>query len=253
MLPSSPKTQKPLPLPDKPSIAVLPFQNMSGDPEQEYFADGIVEDIITALSHFNMLFVISRTSSFIYKGKSIDIKKVGQELGVRYVVEGSVRRAANKIRITGQLIDASTSMHLWADHFDGMLDDIFDLQDQVTTNVVAAIAPKVRQAEMDRARRKPNGNLDAYDQYLRALSEYYKRTRDGTDLALSLLTRAITEDPEFACAWGLAAMCYQRRKVNGWFADPKKEMAEAERLARRAAELGEGDADALSWSAMTRA
>ena len=145
------ETSQPLALPDKPSIAVLPFQNMSGDPEQEYFADGMVEDIITALPRFKLLFVIACNSSFTYKGKPIDIKPVGRELGVRYVLEGSVRRAGNKVRITGQLIDASTGTHLWADHFDGILEDIFDLQDRVTGSVVAAIAPKVQQAELERS------------------------------------------------------------------------------------------------------
>jgi adenylate cyclase len=147
-----------LALPDKPSIAVLPFTNMSGDAEQEYFADGMVEDIITALSRMTWLFVIARNSSFTYKGKAVDIKQVGRELGVRYVLEGSVRKAGNKVRITGQLIDASTGTHLWADRFDGSLEDIFDLQDEVTTNVIGAISPKLEQAEIERAKRKPTEN-----------------------------------------------------------------------------------------------
>ena len=168
--PTTPAPTSPaLALPDKPSIAVLPFQNMSGDPEQEYFADGIVEDIITALSRFKSLFVIARNSSFTYKGKAVDIKQVGRELGVRYVLEGSVRKAASKVRITGQLIDATTGAHLWADRFDGPLEEIFDLQDHVTSSVVGAIAPKLDQAEMERAKRKPTENLDAYDHYLRGL------------------------------------------------------------------------------------
>ena len=156
-----------LSLPDKPSIAVLPFQNMSGDPEQEYFADGIVEDIITALSRFRQLFVIARNSSFVYKGVAVDVKQVSRDLGVRYVLEGSVRKAANRIRITAQLIDASTGMHLWAERFDGGLEDIFDLQDRVTARVVGEIAPKLEQAEIERAKRKPTDSLDAYDYYLR--------------------------------------------------------------------------------------
>lgn len=167
---------KPLPLPDKPSIAVLPFQNMSGSPEQEYFADGMVEDIITALSRFGALFVIARNSSFTYKGKAVDIKQVGRELGVRYVLEGSVRKAANRVRITGQLIDATTGSHLWADRFDGTLDDVFDLQDQVAVSVVSAIAPKLEQVEIERAKRKPIESLDAYDLYLRALSQVHRMT-----------------------------------------------------------------------------
>ena len=162
--PAPARTRAPaLALPDKPSIAVLPFQNMSGDPEQEYFADGMVEDIITALSRMRWLFVIARNSSFTYKGRAVDVKQVGRELGVRYVLEGSVRKAANRVRITGQLIDASTGAHLWADRFDGGLEDIFDLQDQMTASVVGAIAPKLEQAEIERAKRKPTENLDAYD------------------------------------------------------------------------------------------
>src|SRR6201993_2296661 len=151
-----------LSIPEKPSIAVLPFQNMSGDPEQEYFADGIVEDIITALSRFKSLFVIARNSSFTFKGKAVDIKKVGQELGVRYVLEGSIRKAGGRVRITGQLIDAASGAHLWADKFDGSLEDVFDLQDRITMSVVAAIAPKLDQAEIERSKRKPTEKLDAY-------------------------------------------------------------------------------------------
>ena len=170
--PGSPAGQTPpLALPDKPSIAVLPFQNMSGDPEQEYFADGMVEDIITALSHFKALFVIARNSSFTYKGRAVDVKQVGRELGVRYVLEGSVRKAANRVRITGQLVDTATGAHLWADRFDGGLDDIFELQDQVTESVVGAIAPAVEKAEIERAKRKPTESLDAYTLYLRGLAK----------------------------------------------------------------------------------
>jgi adenylate cyclase len=168
-----------LPLPDKPSIAVLPFQNLSGDPEQEYFVDGLVKDIITALSRFKALFVIARNSTFAYKGKAIDIKQVGQELGVRYVLEGSVRKAAGRVRITGQLIEAQSGAHLWADRFDGVLEDIFELQDQVTSSVVGAIAPKLEQAETERAMRKPTESLDAYDCFLRAMGCFHLFTRDG--------------------------------------------------------------------------
>ncbi|MGB6634119.1 MAG: adenylate/guanylate cyclase domain-containing protein, partial [Bradyrhizobium sp.] len=156
------RASAPLPLPDKPSIAVLPFQNRSGDPEQEYFADGIVEDIITALSRFKSVFVIARNSSFTYKGRAVDVKQIGRELGVRYVLEGSVRKAANRVRITGQLVDTATGAHLWAERFDGGLSDIFDLQDQVTESVVGAIAPAVEKAEIERAKRKPTESLDAY-------------------------------------------------------------------------------------------
>ena len=175
---------EPLPLPDKPSIAVLPFQNMSGDPEQEYFADGMVEDIITALSHMRWLFVIARNSSFTYKGRAVDVKQVGRELGVRYVLEGSVRKAGDRVRITGQLIDAATGAHLWADRFDGELEDIFDLQDQMTASVVGAIAPKLEQAEIERAKRKPTESLDAYDYFLRGMACIHRWTREATDEAL---------------------------------------------------------------------
>jgi TolB-like protein len=235
-----------LTLPDKPSIAVLPFQNMSGDAEQEYFADGIVEDLVTALSRFRNLFVISRNSSFTYKGRAVDVKQVGRELGVRYVLEGSVRKAANRVRITAQLIDAGSGAHLWADRFDGALENIFELQDQVTERVVGAIAPKLEQAEIERAKRKPTESLDAYDCYLRAHATIHPWTRAGNEEALRLFYRAIELDPEFACAYGMAAWCRVQRKVGGWMEDPVRELAETARLAHRAAELGKDDAVALS-------
>jgi adenylate cyclase len=182
-------------LPEKPSIAVLPFQNMSGDPEQEYFADAIVEDIITALSRFRQLFVIARNSSFVYKGRAVDVKQVSRDLGVRYVLEGSVRKAANRIRITAQLIDASTGAHLWAERFDGGLQDIFDLQDQVAARVVDEIAPKLEQAEIERAKRKPTESLDAYDYFLRGMANVNQWTRAANDEALRLFYKAIELDP----------------------------------------------------------
>jgi TolB-like protein/class 3 adenylate cyclase len=228
------------------SIAVLPFANMSGDPEQEYFADGVVEEIITALSHMRWLSVIARNSSFIYKGKNVELKQVGRELGVRYVLEGSVRKSGDRVRITGQLIDASTGAHLWADRFDGSIEDIFDLQDQVTAKVVSAIAPKLEQAEIERARRKPTESLDAYDCFLRGLASLHKWTRESSDDALRYFYRSIELDPAFAAAYGMAAWCFVWRKVNGWFGDRAKDVAEAERLARRAVELGPDDAVALS-------
>ena len=240
-----------LPLPDKPSIAVLPFQNMSGDPEQEYFADGMVEDIITALSRFRNLFVIARNSSFTYKGRAVDVKQVGRELGVRYVLEGSVRKAGDRLRITGQLIDASTGATLWADRFDGALAEIFDLQDQVTASVVGAIAPRVEEAEIERAKRKPTESLDAYDYYLRALAVVHRMTREANDEALRLFYKAIERDPEFALAYARAAHCYVFRKANGWMVDRAQEIAEAARLARRAVELGRDDAVALSYGGHT--
>jgi adenylate cyclase len=233
------------PLPNKPSIAVLPFQNMSGDPEQEYFADGVVEEIITALSRFRQLFVIARNSSFAYKSRAVDVKQVGRELGVRYVLEGSVRKAMKRLRITGQLIDAQTGAHLWADRFEGSLSDIFDLQDQVTTSVVGAIAPKLEQVEIERAKRKPTESLDAYDCYMQGMAKFYVWTREGSSEALRLFYRAIELDPDFAAAHGMAARCYVWRKSNGWGARGEHETNEAVRLAQRAIELGKDDAVAL--------
>jgi TolB-like protein/class 3 adenylate cyclase len=238
-----------LPLPAKPSIAVLPFNNMSGDPEQDYFADGIVEDIITALSRMRWLFVIARNSSFIYKGRAVDVKQVGRELGVRYVLEGSVRKAANQVRISGQLIDASSGAHLWADRFGGSLEDIFDLQDQVTTRVVGAIAPKLEHAEIERAQRKPTESLDAYDYFLRGMASFYRRTREAINEALRLFYKAIEIDPDFAPAYGMAAWCYGWRKLNGWMDDRAQESAETARLSRLAAQLGQDDAVALARGA----
>jgi TolB-like protein/Tfp pilus assembly protein PilF len=238
-----------LTLPDKPSIAVLPFHNLSGDPEQEYFADGMVDDIITALSRFRALFVIARNSSFTYKGRAVDVKQIGRELGVRYVLEGSVREAANRVRITGQLVDAVTGAHLWAERFDGGLGDIFDLQDQVTESVVGAIAPAVEKAEIERARRKPTDSLDAYAIYLRGLARFYQfASRQVNDEALRLFNNAIELDPDFAVAYGRAASCYAYAKGNGWISVTAKEIAEVTRLAQRAVELGKDDAFALTPS-----
>jgi TolB-like protein len=239
-------TQAPLTLPDKPSIAVLPFQNISGDPEQEYFADGVVEEIITALSRMRWLFVIARNSSFTYKGRAVDVKQVGRELGARYVLEGSVRKAANRVRISGQLIDSITGAHLWADRFEGALEGIFELQDQVTESVVGAIAPNLEKAEIERARRKPTESLDAYDYYLRGMASIYQWTREAQDEGLRLFNRAIELDPDFASAHGMAARCYVLRIAHGWMADEPREIADCVRLARRAAELGKTDAVALS-------
>ena len=221
---------------------------MSGDPEQEYFADGMVEDIITALSRFKSLFVIARNSSFTYKGKAVDIKQVGRELGVRYVLEGSVRKAANKVRITGQLIDAETGAHLWADRFDGSLDDVFDLQDRVTTSVVGAIAPKLDKAEITRAGRKPVENLDAYDCFLRGLAQTYVQTRQSFEEVLRLCYRAIELDPGFSSPYGLAARCYTNRVDQGWIVDKDWEVVEVRRLASRVAAIGRDDALALCFA-----
>jgi TolB-like protein/class 3 adenylate cyclase len=235
-----------LPTPDKPSIAVLAFQNMSGDPEQEYFADGMAEDIITALSRFRALFVIARNSSFTYKARAVDVKQVGCELGVRYVLEGSVRKAANRVRITGQLVDTATGAHLWADRFDGGLGDIFDLQDQVTERVVGAIAPAVEKAEIERAKRKPTESLDAYSLYLRGLSRLHQYgNRQANDEALRLFKSAIELDPDFASAYGRAAFCHLIAKINGWISDTANAIAEVKRLTQRAVEVGKHDAIAL--------
>lgn len=233
-------------LPDKPSIAVLPFHNLSDNPEQEYFADGVVEDIISALSRMRWLFVIARNSSFTYKGRVVDVKEVGRELGVRYVLEGSVRKAANKVRITGQLIDATTGTHLWAERFEGTLDDIFELQDQIAENVVGAIAPQLERAEIERAKRKPTESLDAYDHYLRGMAKLHRGTREAIEEALPSFYKAIELDPDFASAYGMSAWCYFWRKVNGWMTDRPREIAEGIRLARLAVDLGRDDAVALT-------
>lgn len=235
-----------LPLPDKPSITVLPFQNLSGDAGQDYFADGIVEDIIVALSRIRWLFVIARNSSFTFKDRAVDIMEVGRKLGVRYVLEGSVRKVANRVRITGQLIDASSGAHLWAERFEGLLDDIFELQDQVAESVVGAIAPQLERAEIERAKRKPTDSLCAYDYYLRGTAKLHNGTRQAVEEAMSLFYTAIELDPEFASAYGMAAWCHFWRKLNGWMVDRPREIAEGARLARMAVELGRDDAVALT-------
>src|SRR6266851_2309091 len=205
-----------LPTPDKPSIAVLPFANLSGDPEQEYFAEGMVEEIITALSRIRWLLVLARNSSFTYKGQAIDVKQVGRELGVRYVLEGSVRRAGNRVRIAGQLIEAETGAHLWADRFDGSLEDVFDLQDKVASSVAGVIEPALQAAETARLALRPTNDLTAYDLYLRAVARFFPVTRDRVHEALGLLEQAIGRDPEFAPALAWAAICQLRLHVDGW-------------------------------------
>jgi adenylate cyclase len=242
---------KPLSLPDKPSIAVLPFQNMSGDPEQEYFADGVVEDIITALSRFGQLFVIARNSSFTYKGKAVDVKQVGRELGVRYVLEGSVRKSGSRVRITGQLIDTSSGIHLWAERFEGSLEDIFELQDQVTASVVGQIAPKIEQVEIERTKRKSTDSLGAYDYFLRGMAVHYQVTMEANEESLRLFYRAIELDPDFAAPYGLAAECIALRKANRWKTDRVLDINEIERLAKFAARLGRDDALALYTTALS--
>jgi TolB-like protein len=235
-------------LPDRPSIAVLPFTNIGGSLDQEYFADGIVEDILTALSRMRWLFVIARNSSFTYKGKAIDIRQVGRELGVRYVLEGSIRRSADRLRITGQLIDAATGAHVWADNFDGPVTDVFELQDQFVQRVVGSIARQLERAEIERAGRKPIENLDAYDYYLRGMAYAHAASKPENDKALALFEKAIALDPNFASAYALAAWCHGTRKAQGMAADPDHEVAETRRLAWRAIELGPEDAVALCFA-----
>ena len=247
--PSS-EARKPLPLPDKPSIAVLPFQNMSGDPEQEYFADGMVEEIITALSRNKQLFVIARNSSFTFKGRAVDIKQAARDLGVRYVLEGSVRKSGNRVRITGQLIDAASGAHLWADKFDGALEDVFDLQDQVANSVVGAIGPSVAAAELERARRKPPDQLDAYDYFLRGQAAHWQATRSGTNEAISLFEQATSLDPHFAPALVALAAALNQRSGWGWSDDPASDRSRALACARSAIRMAPQDPLILARSAV---
>jgi adenylate cyclase len=228
-------------LPDKPSLAVLPFQNMSGDAEQEYFADGVVEDIITALSRFRSFAVIARNSSFVYKGRAVDVRQAAKELGVRYVLEGSVRRAGNRLRITAQLIEAAAGAHLWADRFDGTVEDVFDVQDRITENVVGVIEPEIRKAEIDRARRKPPESLDAYDLYLRAVPLVYGMDADGFPAAIELLSRAAVLDPDFALAPAYAAWTYEKRATLSLPPLGPNDRESCLSLARRALALGGDD------------
>jgi TolB-like protein/class 3 adenylate cyclase/Tfp pilus assembly protein PilF len=238
-----------LALPEKPSIAVLPFQNMSGDPEQEYFTDGMVEDIITGLSRIHWLFVIARNSSFVYKGKAVDIKQVGRELGVRYVLEGSVRKSGNRLRITGQLIETDTGAHLWADRYDGVLEDVFELQDKITEAIVGIIEPSVRRAEIERARRKRPENLDAYDLYLRALPHTQSAMPEDVTVAIGYLEEALKLDPDYAAAHAAFALCYEVRYRGAGLNEVDR--AEGIRHARLALALGTDDATALAFAALT--
>jgi adenylate cyclase len=240
-------------LPDKPSIAVLPFQNMSADPEQEYFADGIVDDIITALSRAKGLFVIARNSSFTYKGRAVDVREVGRELGVRYVLEGSVRRAANRLRLTGQLVEAADGRHVWADRFEGALDDMFDLQDRITAGVILAMLPTLEQAEIERSRRKPTSSLTAYDYFLRGKAKYGKFDSDANDEAFVLFGKAAALDPEWSLPAAYRAECVKRRLDWGWTTDIAGSLTAAADLARRAlaVDCGDPQALALAGSALT--
>jgi TolB-like protein/class 3 adenylate cyclase len=245
---NSPEDQKPLALPEKPSIAVLPFQNMSGDAEQEYFADGMVEDIITGLSRSKSLFVIARNSTFTYKGRAVDIRRVGRELGVRYVLEGSVRKAGKRVRVTAQLIDAASDTHIWADRFDSDLEDIFDLQDRLTGSVIGAISPQLERAEMERAQHKPTENLKAYDYYLRAQHATYPQTREGNEEALRLLKIAVSLDPAFARAHAFAAGNFGQKKAWGWTEDAAQAQVETRRFAEQAIQLDPNDPLVLALS-----
>jgi len=242
-----PSTTPALALPDKPSIAVLPFQNMSGDPEQEYFADGMVEEIITALSRIRWLFVIARNSTFTYKGQAVDVKQVGRELGVRYVLEGSVRKGGNRVRITAQLIEAETGAHLWADRFDGSMEDVFDLQDQVATSVAGVIEPALHAAETRRATARPTDDLTAYDLYLRSFELFRAWSKEPTLHALDLLARAIERDPRYGLALAMAGFCHSLLFCSGWADDPDATRRDGIDLAQRALQVASDDPIALNW------
>ena len=242
-----------LPLPDKPSIAVLPFQNIGGDPEQEYFADGMVEEIITALSRIRWLFVIARNSSFTYKGQAVDVKQVGRELGVRYVLEGSVRKGGNRVRITGQLIDAETGTHLWADRFDGLIEDVFELQDKIAASVAGVIEPTLQAAEQRRSAARPTADLGAYDLYLRALAVFWPITKERIFEALGLFEKAIAIDRHYGPALGWAAVCHMRLVVDGWSEAPEANRKKGIDLARQALQVGDNDAGVLGNAAFVLA
>jgi adenylate cyclase len=240
--------QSALTIPERPSIAVLPFENMSRDPEQDYFADGIVEEIITGLSRLRWLYVAARTSSFQFRGKTLDIRDIANRLGVRYILEGSVRKGGDRIRITGQLIDATRGAHLWADRYDGQLNDIFDLQDKITASVVGAIEPSVLSAEIERAARKRPESLDAYDCYLRALPCLYQSTRESSIEGVRLLDEALSLDPAFAPACALAAWNHSLRVIFKWTDAPQEESKRAIQLARKALDNSKDDPWILSMS-----
>jgi adenylate cyclase len=242
-----------LPLPDKPSIAVLPFQNMSGDPEQEYFVDGMVEEIITALSRIRWLFVIARNSTFTYKGRAVDVKQVGRELGVRYVLEGSVRKGGSRVRIAGQLIDAVTGTHLWADRFDGLIKDVFELQDKIAVSVAGVIEPALQAAEMRRSAARPTTDLSAYDLYLRALAVFFPITKGRIVAALGLLEQAITIDPHYGPGLSWAAICHMRLVIDGWAEAPETNRAKGIELARQALQAAENDPGVLANAAFVLA
>jgi adenylate cyclase len=245
----APNERSALALPNEPSLVVLPFQNMSGDPEQEYFADGMVEDITTALSRLRGLFVIARNSAFTYKGRSPDARQVGRELGVRYILEGSVRKAGSRVRITRQLIQAASGAHIWADNFDGDLADIFDVQDRVTESVAGAIEPALLAAEMRRAAQRPTSDLTAYDLYLRGMEAARAWDREGLQRSLALYGQALERDPHYALALVSAARRHTENHLNGWTDDPDDTRREALSLAQRALSADGNDPTVLSEGA----
>jgi adenylate cyclase len=246
-------TEAALSLPDKPSIAVLPFQNMSGDPEQEYFVDGMVEEIITALSRIRWLFVIARNSTFTYKGRPIEVKEIGRELGVRYILEGSVRKGGSRVRITAQLIDAETGAHLWADRFDGLIEDVFELQDKIALSVAGVIEPALQAAEMRRSAARPTTDLTAYDLYLRALAVFYPITKERVIEALRLFEEAIAIDPHYGPALSWAAMCHREIATSGWAEAPETSWRKGSALARQAVQAAENDPRVLVNAALVLA
>ncbi len=241
-------TFRTLPLPDKPSLAVLPFVNLAGDPEQDYLADGIAEEITMALAKIRWFFVIAGSSSFSFKGRAVDVRQVGRDLGVRYVLEGSVRRAGQRLRITGQLLEAETGAHLWADQFEGTIEDVFEFQDRITESVVGAIEPRLRVAEIERATRKRPDSLTAYDRFLRALSQFYLASRDGMAATLRLIEETIRLDPTMALPTPLGAQCHVYYMTQGWTDDLERDRAEGERLAHAALERDRDDPTVL-WMA----
>src|SRR5947209_1703154 len=242
-----------LPLPEKPSIAVMPFANMSGDPEQEYFVDGMVEEIITALSRIRWLFVIARNSTFTYKGRPIEVKEIGRELGVRYILEGSVRKGGSRVRITAQLIDAETCAHLWADRFDGLIEDVFELQDKIALSVAGVIEPALQAAEMRRSAARPTTDLTAYDLYLRALAVFYPITKERVIEALRLFEEAIAIDPHYGPALSWAAMCHREIATSGWAEAPETSWRKGSALARQAVQAAENDPRVLVNAALVLA
>ncbi|HME22912.1 MAG TPA: winged helix-turn-helix domain-containing protein [Acetobacteraceae bacterium] len=247
--PAAPTVAEVIPLPDRPSIAVLSFANLSADPDHEYFTDGMVEEIITALSRIRWLFVIARNSSFTYKGQSPDVRRVGRELGVRYVLEGSVRKSGQRVRITGRLIDALTGTHLWTDRFDGSIEEVFELQDRVAASVAGVIEPELQTAEIRRSSAKPTTDLDAYDFYLRGLANFFPVRKERLLEALALFEQAIAIDPRYGLALSWAAVCHLRIARDSWTEEPEKNRREGIDLARRALEVGQNDPGVLANAA----